>query len=226
MYASWPCPQPDGSPGEEMVLGFDKARQKRLLIVAPLFDEANKFRHQAFEIMRLLDAKGIDCFLPDLPGCNESLAPHGDQSIARWREAVAAAATHFRAQHVLAIRSGAWLLPEECTGWAYAPAKPAQVLRGMLRARTLAAREGGRSESADALLAEGRQQGLELAGWSLGADLVRELDTGTFVLPDALTAIEQAEVGGKPLWLRAENDVDLAQADALAAIVAAGMADA
>ena len=26
MYASWPCPQPDGSPGEEMVLGFDKAR--------------------------------------------------------------------------------------------------------------------------------------------------------------------------------------------------------
>ncbi|MBX7499841.1 hypothetical protein K3181_00110 [Qipengyuania sp. YG27] len=226
MYASWPCPQPDGSPGEEMVLGFDKARQKRLLIAAPLFDEANKFRHQAFEIMRRLDAKGIDSFLPDLPGCNESLAPHSDQSIARWRQAVAAAATHFRADRVLTIRSGAWLVPEGCTGWAYAPAKPTQVLRAMLRARSLAAREAGRRESADALLAEGREQGLELAGWSLGAELVCELDEGAFALPEGLTAIEQTEVGGKPLWLRAENDVDPAQADVLATIVAAGMADA
>ena len=226
MYASWPCPQPDGSPGEEMVLGFDHARAKRLLVIAPLFDEANKFRHQTFEIMRRLDAQGIDCFVPDLPGCNESLAPHGEQSIARWRQAVAAAATHFRTGRVLAIRSGAWLVREGCTGWAYAPAKPDQVLRGMLRARTLAAREAGRSESAEALLVEGRERGLELAGWPLGAELVRELEENAFMLPEALTAIEQAEVGGKPLWLRAENDVDPAQADALAAIVAAGMADA
>lgn len=225
MYASWPCPQPDGSPGEEMVLGFDKARSKRLLVIAPLFDEANKFRHQAFQIMRRLDAQAIDCFLPDLPGCNESLALHGEQSIARWREAIAAAATHFRASHVLAIRSGAWLVPEGWAGWAYAPAKPGQILRGMLRARTLAAREAGRSESADTLLAEGRERGLDLAGWSLGAELVRELDAGAVAPSEALTVIEQAEVGGKPLWLRAENDVDPAQADALAAIVAAGMTD-
>ncbi|MFW2350348.1 hypothetical protein [Qipengyuania sp.] len=226
MYASWPCPQPDGSPGEEMVLGFDHARSKRLLVIAPLFDEANKFRHQTFEIMRRLDAQGIDCFVPDLPGCNESLAPHGEQSITRWRATVAAAATHFRTGRVLAIRSGAWLAPEGSAGWAYAPAKPGQVLRGMLRARTLAAREAGRSESAEALLVEGRERGLELAGWPLGAELVRELEENAFVLPEALTAIEQAEVGGKPLWLRAENDVDPAQADALAALVAAGMADA
>ena len=226
MYASWPCPQPDGATGEEMVLGFDRNRAQRLLVVPPLFDEANKFRHQIFKIMRRLDAHGIDCFLPDLPGCNESTAPQDAQSIAGWRKAVAAAIEHFRVSRVLAIRSGAWLVPEGLGGWAYAPARPKQVLRGMLRARTIAAREAGRSETAETLLAEGRENGLDLAGWQLGAELVREMDEADFAPSSALVAIEQAEIGGKPLWLRAENDVDPAQASALAALVAAGMGEA
>ena len=225
MYASWPCPQPDGATGEEMVLGFDRTRAQRLLVVPPLFDEANKFRHQIFEIMRRLDAREVDCFLPDLPGCNESMAPQAEQSIAAWREAVAAAAAHFRTDRILAIRSGAWLVPDGYAGWAYAPAKPKQVLRGMLRARTIAAREAGRSETAEALLAEGRATGLDLAGWQLGAELVREMDDAGFAPSSALVAIDQAEIGGKPLWLRAENDVDPAQASALATLVAAGMVE-
>lgn len=226
MYASWPCPQPDGSMGEEMVLGFDRKRAQRLLVVPPLFDEANKFRHQLFEIMRRLDARGVDCFLPDLPGCNESTAPQGEQTLAGWRKAVAAAAAHFRTERMVAIRSGAWLVPDGFTGWAYAPAKSRQVLRGMLRARTIAAREAGHSETAEALLAEGRENGLDLAGWQLGAQLVREMDEADFAPSSALVAIDQAEIGGKPLWLRAENDVDPAQASALATLLAAGMAEA
>ena len=117
MYATWPCPLPNGRMGEEMVLGFDAARAQRLLVIPPLFDEANKFRHQIFEIMRRIDTREVDCFLPDLPGCNESTADLMQQTLGQWRAAVAAAATHFRATHVLAIRSGGWLVPGDSPGW-------------------------------------------------------------------------------------------------------------
>ena len=138
--------------GEEMVLGFDAARAQRLLVIPPLFDEANKFRHQIFEIMRRIDTREVDCFLPDLPGCNESTADLTQQTLGQWRAAVAAAAAHFRATHVLAIRSGGWLVPGDIPGWLYAPVKPRQVLRSLLRARIIAAREAGRDETSDGLL--------------------------------------------------------------------------
>lgn len=226
MYATWPCPQPDGRSGEEMVLGFDKARKLRLLVIPPLFEEANKFRHQVTEIMRRLDEAGVDCFCPDLPGCNESLAPFAAQTLAGWREAATRASAYFSATHVLALRAGCWLAPESLPGWLYAPAKPATVLRTMLRARALAAREAGREENANDLLAQARTEGIELAGWSLGAALVTELEREEFAPSAKHAVIEQDDVGGQPLWLRAENDYDAKQADALVAILARGMTQA
>ena len=113
MYVTWPCPLPDGTSGEEMALCFEQRRSRRLLVIPPLFDEANKFRHQLSEIMRRLDEGGVDCFLPDLPGCNESKAPLQAQTLAGWRQAVGAAAAHFGAAHVLAVRSGCWLVPDD-----------------------------------------------------------------------------------------------------------------
>ena len=220
MYATWPCPMPDGSTGEEMVLGFDAGRESRLLIVAPLFDEANKFLHQLSEIMRKLHARGIDCFLPDLPGCNESLAPFAHQSLAHWRACVTAAAANFSATDIFAIRSGCWLVPEDGSGWLYAPAKPQQVLRSMIRARMLSAKEAGREETADRLMGTARADGIDLAGWPLGPQLVAELEGGQFDAPDGYTMIEQGEVGGKPLWLRAENDSDPGQANAIVSMIA------
>ncbi|WP_247711802.1 hypothetical protein [Qipengyuania qiaonensis] len=212
---------PDGHIGEEMVLSFDAKRAKRLLIVGPLFDEANKFRHQIAEIMRKLNSRGIDSFLPDLPGCNESLAPFDKQSLAHWRAGVAAAAANFRATDILAVRSGCWLVPEDGAGWLYAPAKPQQVLRSMLRARILSAKEAGREESSDALMEVARENGIDLAGWSLGPELVCEIEATEFAAPSGYRIVEQADVGGKPLWLRAENDHDPAQADAIVAMIAA-----
>lgn len=222
MYASWPCPRADGGVGEEMALVFDRKRVRRLLVIPPLFDEANKFRHQILEIMARLDEGGIDGICPDLPGCNESLAAHGDQTIAHWRAAAAAAAQHFGATHVLALRSGCWLAPERLGGWLYAPAAPAQILRAMLRARTLAAREAGRAETAEALIERGRMNGLVLAGWEIGPQLLGELESAEYVAGGRHVVVEQAQVGGKPLWLRAENDADPEQASALAALIVAG----
>ncbi|TMM50031.1 hypothetical protein [Qipengyuania marisflavi] len=223
MYSAWPCPRVTGGTVEEMMLGFDQARELRLLVIAPLFDEANKFRRQTLEIMRRLDAEGIDSFLPDLPGCNESSTPLTEQSLATWRSAAMAAAKHIRATHCFAIRSGCWLAPPAVPGWLYAPAKPKQVLRGMVRARTLAAREAGREETAETLMAEARIAGIELSGWQLGHKLVRELEAGEFAPAETHILIEQAVISGAPLWLRAEPDEDAAQADALAGVVANGM---
>lgn len=216
MYRSWPCPMPDGTLGEEMLLAFDRTRDVRILIIPPLFEEANKFRHQTFEFMRILDERCIDCMLPDLPGCNESLAPQAGQTLGSWRKAVAAAASHVNATHAIGIRSGCWLMPPDLPGWSYAPVEPARILKGLVRARMIASREVGIEETSESILDNGRSVGLEMGGWHLGAELVREFEAALIAPTPDHIMIEHSEIGGKPLWLSAENTCDLAQAKALA----------
>ena len=79
--------------------------------------------------MRRLDNAGVDSFLPDLPGCNESRAASGSADPADWRAAMRSRARHFRASHVLGIRGGALLLPDRLPGWRYAPVNGANALR-------------------------------------------------------------------------------------------------
>ncbi|WP_369025118.1 hypothetical protein [Qipengyuania sp. RANM35] len=203
-----------------MALVFDKHREQRVLVLAPLFEEANKFRHQIYETMKLLDQAEVDSFLPDLPGCNESLAPHAEQTLAGWRQAASAAARHFRATHFLSIRSGAWFAPDELPGWLFAPPKPSQVLRGLVRTRLVAAREAGASMTSADILATARQDGITIAGWHLGPALVRELEAETWQASEGQELVGQADVGGTSIWLRSENDYDPEQARALATIVA------
>ncbi|ANY20787.1 hypothetical protein A6F68_02287 [Tsuneonella dongtanensis] len=220
-FRDWACPAPDGGRHDEQALVFDRNRPHRLLVLPAWFDEANKLRRQTVEVMRRLDASGIDCVLPDLPGCNESKAKLPEQTLEVWRDGAAAAAAHFRATHLLTIRAGALLAPAGLPGWRYAPTGGRQVLRAMLRARTIASREAGNAERTEDLQDIGRTDGIELAGWTIGAAMFRALETAE---PDGvLTEIEQSALGGPGLWLRAEPDEDAAQADALAAVVAMGM---
>jgi hypothetical protein len=215
MIASWPGPS-----GEEYAFGFDRGRKHRVLVLPALFDEANKLRHLTVETIRRLDGAGIDAFLPDLPGCNESLAPLEAQTLAGWRGAARAAAAHFGATHVLTLRAGAILAPAGLPGWRYAALGGPNALRALLRARTISAREARRSETLDGLAEQGRAEGIELAGYRLGAELFGALETAA--LPDSgtLRDIDQGTIGGSGLWLRAEPDFDPAQADALAAVIA------
>ena len=219
MIAAWPCPGPSGQ-SKEYALAFDRARQRRVLIVPALFDEANRMRRMLVEMMRLLDADGIDTFLPDLPGCNESPQSFTAQSLHGWRVAMQHAVRHFRASDVLAVRGGALVFPGTLPGWVLEPAKGPTILRQMLRARTIAAREAGRQEDSAALLEQGRSEGLELAGYRCGASLIAGLQ-------DALPRIEgqriiaQSELGGGGLWLRAEPAAAPEQSAALARIIAA-----
>ncbi|EZP83281.1 hypothetical protein BV97_01391 [Novosphingobium resinovorum] len=217
--ARWPCPLPGGGTSEEFALSRDAGRERRLLIVPALFDEANKLRRFTVDVMRRLDATGIDSVLLDLPGCNESLQPLHVQEPADWLDAATAAAHHFGATHALGIRGGCLFTPRHLPALHYAPAKASAILRQMMRARILSSREAGREENRETLSEAALEHGITLAGYELGADFYRHFES--MVANETATAIAQEDVGGGGgLWLRAEPDESPDQADALSAILA------
>jgi hypothetical protein len=216
MIASWQAPLSSGKSSEELLVSYDEGRERRVLILPALFDEANKLRRLTVQVMRQLDLSGVDSFLPDMPGVNESLAPLSSQTLMGWRSQVNAAAKSVSATHFLSIRAGALMAPSDLPGWHYAPQTGAKVLRAMIRARTIAAREDGREESSEQLLETGRREGLTLAGWTIGGEMFRELETAEPIAVGAAATIAQKELGGAGLWLRAEPDEDDAQAAVLA----------
>lgn len=219
MIATWPAPLPDGKTSEELLLSFDFDRDKRVLILPAWFDEANKMRRFTVQTMRALDATGIDSFLPDLPGCNESLIGLESQTIASWQSAAKSAATQFGATHILSLRAGAIIAPADLPGWQYAPQSGAKTLRAMLRARMIAAREAGIEESTESLLASGRADGLTLAGWRLGAAFVSGLETAQPSSSKLHSVIAAKDLGGPGLWLRAEASEDQSQVDQLTQVI-------
>ena len=224
MIGSLSCTLPGGAVCEELVVQFGAQTEQTLLIIPPLFSEHNLMRRQLVQLMRKLEEAGIGSVLPDLPGWNESIAPLEEQTLAFWRDAMGEAARKTQATHVLAVRSGALLIPPALTGWTYAPQSGAKLLRGMIRARTIASREAGQSETSDALYALGREQGLMLAGWPIGAEMFGELEVAELPARECLVEIKQGQIGGPALWLRAEAGEDAEQAASLAGIIANGIA--
>lgn len=225
MYKSWQAPQPGGAISDEQVLAFDKGRDTRLLVLAPLFDEHNKLRRQVVQIMRQIDTAGIDAFCPDLPGCNESLAPLENQTLAGWQDAALAAAERIGATHVFALRGATLFAPIDLPRFLYAPVKGKSLLKSLVRGRIIASKEAGVSENSEELFEKGRREGVELAGWKIGSEMFRELEAGEAQETGETTIVEQAEVGGAPLWLRAEPDENPAQASTLSQIVVQGVTE-
>lgn len=224
---TWTPPAADGTPArDELLVAFDHGRDLRLLVCPAWFDEANKLRRFTIEVMRRLDRAGVDCLLPDLPGCNESLAPLTEQTLEGWRTAMTSVAEALRATHVLAIRAGALVAPPRLPGWHYAPQSGPKLLRGMIRARTIAAREAGLAETSEELMAEGRAAGLTLGGWAIGPTLLAALESAEPVLAPGQSELAQSAIGGPGLWLRAEPDEDAGQADRLAARIVQSLAGA
>lgn len=209
-----------------MALAFDAGRKPRLLILPALFDEANAMRRQTAEVMYRLDLSGVDAILPDFAGCNESLQPLDMQTLENWRGAAQTAAVHFKATHVFAIRGGCLIAPAALPGWRYAPTTGTKILRSLLRARTIAAREAGISEKIDELSVLARSDGIELAGWPIGAALFTALEKAVANADSQQAIITQSDIGGPSLWLRAEPGEDPEQADMLAALIAMGMSEA
>jgi len=204
--------------GEEYAVCFDGTADRRVLMIPALFDEANKLRRFTIGVMRALESAGVSSVLPDWPGCNESLAPLSEQTLSGWRQAANEAARRFEATEVLTIRGGAFLAPINVPLVSYAPVTGSTILRGLLRAAVISAREAGSEVTREALLERGLTDGLVLAGHSLSAAMLAELEAAE-PAPSA-HVIAQSELGGPALWLRAEPADDPAQAARLAALVA------
>ena len=215
MIGSWPAHAGPGPASEEYAVRFDEGRERRVLVLPAFFDEANKMRHFTVATMRLLAQEEVVSFLPDLPGCNESLASLAAQDLESWREAALVAAAHFGATHVLAMRGGALIAPPRLPGWRYGATSGRSLLNTLLRARVLASKEAGLNETREELLAQGRSDGLTLGGHTLSAAMIAALEDAT--PPDGkLKDIAPSDLEAQPLWLRAEPGHDAAQAEALA----------
>jgi hypothetical protein len=182
----------------------------------------NRTRRFVADTMRALDIHGIDSFAPDLPGTNESRKAFSGQSLHGWRSAMAGAARHFAATHVLALRGGALVFPNALPGWVVEPVSGTSLLRQMLRIAVIAAREAGEHLDSAALLEIGRTEGIRLGGYAFGPALIAGLDSAR-PLDEGQREIRQSELGGAALWLRAEPGHDTAQSARLAAIIAAGI---
>ncbi|NJM50431.1 MAG: hypothetical protein HC843_05705 [Sphingomonadales bacterium] len=186
--------------------------ERRILIVQPLFDEMNRMRRVLVQVMRDLERRGLQSFLPDLPGYNESMAALSDQDLDHWRGAVSAAAAQFGATHIASIRGGCLIddgiphLPH----WRLAPAKGAQLLKTMIRARIAGDREAGLVTHSEALIASAQKAPVELAGNRLSAAMLHSLESAEAKDLPILTLCNLGSDGveGSALWLRAEPQDD------------------
>lgn len=208
---------------EELFVSFDKGRSHRILLVPALFDEANKLRRFTLTLMRALDSFEIDTALPDLPGTNESSSPSRDQSLSLWKTQIRQFSQIFEATHCLTLRAGALLAPASLSGWFYSALDGPRQLGTLMRSRVVESREAGQPQTREALLEIGQHEGLRLAGWELGAAMVKELQTAQFDRGHSYVPVSPSDLGGSALWLRAEPGEDKAQSEALAKSVSAAI---
>lgn len=183
----------------------DLNNRAQLLVIEPLFEEANRCRRMIAEILRKVDAGGLTATFAQLPGTGESLVEIADVRLRDWLGAIGRAPQPL----IASFRGGALL---DAAGpsrpvWRFAPETGARVVRDLRRT-----------------VLTGERSGL-LAGHRLSGTFTAELEALT---PVALTNLRTVEldravadadlkVTGAPLWRRAEPGEDAGLSAALAA---------
>lgn len=193
---------------------------RAVLIVPPLFDEANRMRRTLVLTMRALSRLGTASLLPDLPGQNDSLTVTEDVTLADWRSALAAIAQAEGRPVVVASWRGGSLLDDAVTDaagwWRMAPVPGASIVKAMIRTRIAGDKEAGRQSSAEAVRASAARAPVELAGNLLSAAMLDALETAIPAPIEPLRQVMPADLNGSALWLRAEPGEDAAMAEAMA----------
>ncbi|UKK85689.1 hypothetical protein L7H23_06170 [Sphingopyxis sp. BSN-002] len=202
------------------------APRATVLILPPLFDEANRLRRTLVLAMRALAADGFAAVLPDLPGQNESLVAPDAVDLAQWQDALADVAASLDGPVVVASFRGGALIDHRAKAaawWRLAPVGGASLLRTMMRARVAADREAGIESSLDSLQEAAKTAPLLLAGNALSPAMVAQLGSAEAQPVEPLRSIGLGADGiaGTPLWLRAEPGEDAAMASEIAADIAA-----
>lgn len=200
------------------------APRATVLIVPPLFEEANRTRRTLVLAMRALAAQGFTALLPDLAGQNDSLVALEDVDLAHWQAELASFAVD-GPRIIASVRGGALIdhAARATAWWRLAPAGGGSLLRTLMRARVSADREAGLTTSLESLQAEARAAPLLLAGNRLSPAMVAQLGGAEAqpVAPLRTVALGADGITGTPLWLRAEPGEDAAMARAIADDIAA-----
>lgn len=212
----------------EHILRIDPAGVPRatILIIPPLFEEANRTRRTLVLAMRALAADGFAAVLPDLPGQNESLVPLAHVDLDRWQEALAKVAAAVVGPVIMASVRGGALIDHQAQAaawWRLAPVGGASLLRTLMRTRVSADREAGLTSSLETLQEQAQTAPLLLAGNLLSPAMVGGLGTSEAqaVAPLRSIGLGAGGIAGTPLWLRAEPGEDSAMAAAIAADISA-----
>ena len=197
-----------------------------ILIVPPLFEEANRMRRTLVLAMRALAAEGFTALLPDLPGQNESLVPLVEVDLVRWRDALAELVSVTDGPTIIASFRGGALIDHKAKAaawWRLAPVGGASLLRTLMRSRVSADREAGVASSLESLQDEAKDAPLLLAGNRLSPAMIAQLGASEAHVVEPLRSVGLGADGiaGTPLWLRAEPGEDAAMAAAIATDIAA-----
>lgn len=201
------------------------APRATLLIVPPLFEEANRTRRTLVLAMRALAARGFAAVMPDLPGQNESLVALESVDLDMWQDALFDVAKTIDGPVLVAsVRGGALIdhRVKAAAWWRLAPVGGASLLRTLLRARVSADREAGVTSSLESLSETAKSEPLLLAGNRLSPAMIAQLSSAEAqpVEPLRNVALGADGITGTPLWLRAEPGEDAAMAEAIAADIA------
>lgn len=196
--------------GSEQFLRIFPNSDIQVTFIEPFFEERNFLRRTIVELARSLASFEIGCFIPDLPGCGESIWEIDDIRLSDWRAAVSDAARWLVQSsgvkpHVASMRGGALLddAVAATSWWRFAPASGAELLRPLRRASRLSGAEG------------------DLAGYSLHPEMIAALERATPRKPDGPLQEYAGGSGGTPLWRRAEPSEDTELVRALAEDLAA-----
>ncbi|MEQ1687159.1 MAG: hypothetical protein ABL874_01145 [Sphingopyxis sp.] len=205
--------------------GGASAALPTILLVPPLFDEANRMRRTLVLTMRALADLGHASLLPDLPGQNDSLIETQDVTLQMWRDALAGFAAAHSGPFIIASWRGGALIDDAAANaigwWRMAPVTGASIVKTLIRVRIAGEKEAGRSATAEQLREAAGQSAVDLGGNRLTAKMLAGLDAATPAPVSPLLTRSPSDVAGSALWLRAEPGEDAGMAGAMAADIAA-----
>lgn len=193
--------------GQELLLRYGDSFPIQIIIIQPLFEEANRCRRLLANVMRGLAGNGIGSALPDLPGMGESLVDISAISLGDWQSALRAAAEVIKPVVIASLRGGALIDGGIAAKgyWRFAPETGRRIVRDLRRTQI----------SGSALY----------AGHAISDAFLNMLESAT---PPPLAPLRtlrlesdageaDARIAGTPLWRRAEPGDDAALAASLAA---------
>lgn len=183
-----------------------------ILILQPLFEEANRIRRTIVQLCRILSEAGCACAIPDLEGMGDNEVPASATTVARIESQLALisswASRPGRRVHCASFRSGCLFdnAVHALSSWRFAPEPGDRLVRTLLR-----------TEMAD----ESDDTTVFVSGQAVARSFLDELSHKSLPLSGVVRTLRLAtdradadrHIEASPLWRHAEPgyDPDLAQ---------------